>query len=101
MNANKQATKLLDASERFLKCREDYSTDEEFNLVLDLGMRLRTLWLWDKLSVSDRIVSIKNYKKIVKHMAKAGVENSYLYNDVRGIEIKRIVNRLAEIWSKK
>jgi len=96
MIPNHQATFLIDASKRFLKCRDDYETDEEFQLVLDLGMYLRQTSLWEMLSVSDENVSVKEYKKIVKRMAKAGVENTWLMYDENGKEFKRIIDRLAE-----
>ena len=100
MNQNHVAVKLIDTSKRFLKCRDDYQTEEEFQLVLDLGMYLREHWLWNGLLVSDKLVEIKEYKKLIIKISRINVDNPDIYHDKNGKEIKQIIARLAEIWSK-
>ena len=105
MNVDQLATHLVDAAKRLMQCKEDFPGDEEFELVIDLGMYLRQSFIGMNFSVSDSIMDVKKYKKLVIKMSKAGVENSYLIDEReirndQGAEIKRIVDRLAEIWKK-
>ena len=102
MNSNHQMIELVDVSKTLLICRDDFSTNEEFDLVSSLDKTLRGSWLWNKMvTTRSRESDIKEYKQIIKNMAKAGVENCYFYDENKevGDQIKKIVDRLAEIWN--